>query len=313
MKKKILILGISGQDGCYLADLYLKKKFIVHGTSRMGKKWDKNLKLFKITNKIKIFKLAKNESKINSLLKNNYKYIFFLGGQPKVNNSFDKLEYETFDSQIIPLKVILEFIKFQKFPKSKFMFSSSSEIFGNQKNKRLNENSLKIPQSPYGLSKLIGLEIIKSYREMFKIPVFSIIFFNHESIFREDDFVLKKVSNYLKNLNNKKNYKNKLELGNINIKRDWGFSGEYMSIIYKIMHSKKVSDYVLGTGKSFSLKEIIRLFFKKYKLNYKNYIRINNKFFRKFDINENHADITKIKKDFKFNPRYKIKQIINLF
>ena len=157
MKKKILIYGITGQDGSHLAEIYLNKKFVVHGN---------NLKFFKLSKKIKIFKINKNYKNLSQILKNNYDFIFYLGGQTSVIASYDKFEEETFDSQIVPISIILEFIKNQKKNKSKFMYSSSSEIFGDQKKERLNEESPKNPQSPYALSKLIGFEIVKSYQEL---------------------------------------------------------------------------------------------------------------------------------------------------
>ena len=169
--KKALIFGISGQDGSYLANFLIKKRYQVDGVSKSFKY--KNLKILKIQRKIKIFKYPK---KIDSLLKKNYDEIYFLGGQSNVFKSFSDREL-TYNSQIKPLIPILENIRMKKI-KSKFLYASSSEIYGNYKNKkRKDENSFKQPVSPYGLSKLIGFEIIKSYREMFKIPVCSVIFF----------------------------------------------------------------------------------------------------------------------------------------
>ena len=252
----------------------------------------KNLKTLNIHNKIKIFKVDKNFKKLSQILKNNYYHIFFLGGQSSVIKSFKKLEFETFDSVIQPLKIILEFIRTQKNIKTKLMFAASSEMFGNQnKKKRISETSPKKPISQYGLSKCIGYEIIKSYREMFNLPVYSIILFNHESHLRRDGFVFKKIINYLKE--NKYKKKGKLILGNLNVIRDWGWAPEYMDIISKIMLLKKIDDYVLATGKSTSLKNVIKIFFKKQNLNYINYIKINKKNFRQHDIKENYANISK--------------------
>ncbi len=309
MKKKILIYGITGQDGSYCANLFLKKKFVVHGISRKYKNWDKNLKFLNISNKVRVYKIDSKYRNLNNILKNNYKFIFYLGGQTSVIASYKKLEYETFDSQIFPLSIILDFIKNQKKPKSKFMFSSSSEIFGSQKKIKLNELSEKKPQSPYALSKFIGSEIIKSYREMFSLPVFSIIFFNHESLLRNKKFIFKKISNYLK----QQDYSKKISVGNLNIIRDWGYSEEYMNILYKIMQNKKIEDYILATGHSIKLNEIIKLFFNKKKLNYKKYIKVDKKLFRKFDIKENYADISKLKKIIKVYPKKNFRDLINLF
>ena len=309
MKKKILIMGITGQDGSYLAKLFLNKKFIVHGTSRQKGDWAKNVKYLNISNKIRVYRTDKKFNNLNKILSNNYDYIFFLGGQSSVIKSYGKLEHETYDSQIIPISIILEFIRLQKTKKSKFMYSSSSEIFGYQKKTKLNEKSKKNPQSPYGLSKLIGYEIVKSYREMFNLPVFTIIFFNHESILRNKDFIFRKVINYLK----RRDFSEKMNLGNLNIIRDWGSSEEYMQIIYKIIKHKKIEDYVLATGHSSKLREIIRLFFLKFNLNYKNYIKIDKKLFRKFDIRENYANIKKLRKIIKTNPKKKFLNLIELF
>ena len=309
MKKKILILGITGQDGSYLARLFLDKKFIVHGTSRKKGDWIKNAKYLDISKKIKIYQADKKFNNLNKILNNNYDYIFYLGGQSSVIRSYAKLEHETYDSQIIPISIILEFIRQQKKNKSKFMYSASSEIFGDQKKTKLNEKSKKFPQSPYGLSKLIGYEIIKSYREMFKLPVFTIIFFNHESILRNKNFIFKKIINYLKN----KNYSKKINVGNIHVTRDWGSSEEYMQILYKIIKNKKNEDYVMATGHSTKLSEVIKLFFLKFKLDYKNYIKIDKKLFRKFDIKENYANINKLKKIIKVYPKKNFINLIDLF
>ena len=229
-KNKVLIYGISGQDGSYLAKKYLEEKFIVHGISRKKGRWDKNLKYLNIKDKIKIFRINKNFKNLHSILKNYYKYIIHLDDQSSVIGSYSKLEQKTFEGQILPLQIFLEKLKSQKKNKTKFMFSSSSEIFGNQKKTSLNKKSLKIPQSLYALSKLIGYEIVKSYREMFNLKVFSIIFFNHESILRNDNFIFKKI-----------------ELGNIDVIRNRGSSDESMKIVFNIMKKSKINDHFLAT------------------------------------------------------------------
>ncbi len=310
MKKKVLIIGISGQDGSYLSKYLLKKKFIVHGISRKKKGWSKNLKILNIFNKVKIYKENNNYKNLNKILKKNYFHIFFLGGQSSVVKSFDNLEIETFDASITPLKIILEFIRNQKLKKTKLMFAASSEMYGDHKKKKINENSPKKPISPYGLSKYIGYEIVKSYREMFDLPVYSIIFFNHESFLRGNEFVFKKISNFLKNKKYKK--MEKLELGNLNVVRDWGWAPEYMRIVSKIMLRNKIEDYIVATGKSTTLKKVIKLFFSKYNLNYSDHIQINKKNFRKMEVKENYANISKIKKNFNIKPINTYKNLVDL-
>ena len=297
--KKALIFGIGGQDVYYLANFLIKKKYKVDGVSKSLK--FKNLKLLKIQRKIKIFKYPK---KMDSLLKKNYDEIYFLGGQSNVFKSFSNQEM-TYNSQIQPIIPILEHIRMKKI-KSKFLYASSSEIFGNYKNRsKKNENSFKQPVSPYGLSKLIGFEIIKSYREMFKIPVCSVIFFNHESPLRSKEYVIKKIIDYLKS-----NKRKKLKLGNINIKRDWGWGPEFVQACHKILTSKEIDDYVIASGKTHSLKNVLKEAFLLKNLNYKQFVVSDQRKKRKFDINQNYADIKKIKSKLDWKPRVNLKKII---
>jgi len=253
LKKKALIIGITSRDGAYLANLLLSKNYKIHGICR--NKNFKNLVKLKILKNLKI-KIIKNYSKvqINEILKKKFNEIYFLGGQPNVKASFDQ-EYETIESHVKPVQTILEFIKNQNGKKSKFLFSSSSEIFGNYDSKKKNsEINLKKPVSPYGLAKLIGLEIIKSYRKMFNLPVFSIIFFNHESPLKTNKFSFKKIARTINGIKKKK--MKKLFLKNINIKRDWRWEHKYMERCIKIMNSKKVNDYIIATEKTISLNKI---------------------------------------------------------
>ncbi len=193
MKKKILIFGITEQNGSYLAQLFLKKKnYIVYGATR--KKKFLNLRKLNILKsiKIKIIKNFNNEFQIKKLLKKNFNQIFFLGGEQNISESFFKKEYETYESNIIPVKTILEFIKTSQ-KKTKFLFAATREMYGYNKKTKISENSQTNPYSPYGLSKIACFEFIKSYREMFNLPVFSIIFFNHESPLRKGNYVIKKI------------------------------------------------------------------------------------------------------------------------
>ena len=261
MGKKVLIVGISGQDGTNLAQYLLHKKYKVYGIYRGNKK---NLNKRGISKKVKLFKLIKiNEKKLNKILKIFFDEIYFLGGQSSVFKSFEETE-ETYKSQIIPVKIIIEFIRNQKKNKSKFLFASSSEIYGKgKKNLNFKEDDNKNPISPYALSKLICYEIIKSYRKMFKLPICCAILFNHDSELRDKTYVMSKLANFLnqKQISTSK----KLIFGNIRIKRDWGWSFEYMVACHKILNSKKIEDYNIATGKTVSFQEVIKYAFKKTK------------------------------------------------
>ena len=299
-KKTALIFGITGQDGAYMAQLLIKKKYIVHGISR-GKNY-KNLKILNLLSKIKLHIFPKmNELEIFNLLKKNFSEIYFLGGQSSVRESFSK-RIETYDSQINPLKVILDYLVQQKGSKSKLLYAGSSEMYGNiNYKKKIVEEDKKKPASPYGLSKFIGYEIIKSYRKMFQLPICTAILFNHESLLRSESFIFKKiVSGADKILNNDRV---RLTVGNITVKRDWGWGPEYMVGCHKILKSKKIDDYIIATGKTVSLKKIIELCFKQYDLNWKKYTIVNKRKYRKFEIKENYSNTTKIKKNINWYPK----------
>ena len=308
MKKKALIFGITGQDGSYLAKYLLSKNYNVSGISR--KKNYTNLIKLKIKNKINLYVFKRFEDpKIFYLLKKKFSEIYFLAGQSSVKKSFEK-RLETYESQNLPLKLILDYIVNQKGKKTKFLYAGTSEMFGNiNKKKKLSEISEKKPISPYGMSKLIGYEIIKSYRSIYNIPVCTAILFNHESDLRSDNYVIKKIAKYVCQLN--KNKKNVLKLGNINIKRDWGWGPEYMIGCSMILRSKKIDDYIIATGKTVSLREMIYYFFKQYDSNWNRFTKIDKNKFRKHEIVENYANINKLKKNINWFPQIKYKDVIN--
>ena len=305
--KKVLIIGVSGQDGSYLSQHILsKKKYQVYGIVR--KKNNKNLNKLKLIKKIKLINIKRlNEVNLKKILNINFEIIYFCGGQSNIQESFTKKESETYDSQIKPLVVILEHIRLKN-KKTKLVNFSSAEIFGDHKKKKIQENDLKKPLSPYALAKLAGFQIVKSYREMFNLKLFNIIFFNHESPLRNEKFVIKKVINSVKRIKNKTD---KIFLGNINVKRDWGWAPEYMAGCLKISKSNKYGDYIIATGQSNSLRSVIRKILSKKNLNFKDHIRFKSKNLRKLNIRENYANINKIKKVFNWKPIKGIDSIID--
>jgi len=150
------------------------------------------------------------------------------------------------------IKYILEYIKNQKTKKSKFLYAISAKMFRNKKKKKLNNECLKILKTPSGLLKLISYEIIKSYREMFNLPVCTAIFLNYVSFLRKNNYVLKKNSFKIKNINN--NNKKQILLRNINIQRG-GWVPEYMQACYNILNLVKIDDYTIANGQTVSLKK----------------------------------------------------------
>ena len=273
-KKTSIIFGITGQDGSYMANLLLKKKYQVIGFTRSLSK--KNLSKFLKINKYNDIKLYKyNEYKISNVIKILKKIypdeIYYFSGQSSVAKSFEK-PLETYKSNIYLLFEILNFIKENKL-KTKLYNSSSTDCFGNGLPIKKKEQMNFKPISPYGKSKAFSFWMTKYFREYYSLRSKSGILSNHESPLRDNKFVIKKIIQFVKNFN--KNTKKKLKLGRVDISRDWGWAPEYVDAIYKINTSKFNEDYIVGTGKNASLFKIVKIAFKIKNINI-NFLKKNN-------------------------------------
>ena len=265
MKKTALITGVLGQDGAYLAQFLLKKNYKIIGVSKSYKQNEK-WRLFKlgINNKIIFEKLdickKKNIKRIFEKYRINEVYNF--AAKSYVMKSYEK-PVETMNINVIGVIKILEYIK--KYNRQiKFYQASSSEMFGYTKQKSKDSNIIFNPHSPYAISKLSSHYITKFYRETFNIHAISGILFNHESPLRKNDFVIKKIVVGLVNIIKKK--QRIIEVGNIYAKRDWGYAKDYTIIIWKMMQKKKAADFIVATGKSYSIKEFIDIAIKYLKI-----------------------------------------------
>tara|TARA_B100000902_G_C27322049_1_gene925394 strand:+ start:9213 stop:10166 length:954 start_codon:yes stop_codon:yes gene_type:complete len=311
MEKNIaLILGISGQDGSYLAKILIQKNYRVFGTSR-GNCQLKNFKLLNIEKKqIKIFKLKNfNITNLVKIIKNTKcTKIFYLSGISSVNMSFQK-DIKTISDNSLNFLMLLEAVKIVN-KKIKIFNPLSSECFGHQK-KKISEKTKFLPLSPYALAKVINYYFAKLYEKTDKLWIANVFLFNHESPLRPKNFILNKIFEGAKKIKLKKiKY---LELGNINIKRDWGWAYEYMQFIYLIMSQNKPDDYVLATEKTVKLKYVLKNIFNYKKLDYRKYVKINKNLIRPKDINSNYANTSKLNKKFKKKPSIDIDRIILKF
>lgn len=308
--KKALILGIKGQDGSLLAELLLKKKYKITGISRKNS-GDNNLKKLKIRKNLKMlyFNYSDKKKMQNLLKKNNFDEIYFFAGQPLPNISNEQ-SLETLNSNIIPVfNILLSIYNFNL--KSKFFNACSCEIFGINKHK-VNEKTIKKPVSVYGLSKLVSLELVKFFREKFNLKCCSGILFHHESVFRKNNFVIKKlVKEALKIKKNKNKKIKKIKFGNTNVIKDWGWAPEYVSIMNKILISKKIEDYIICSGNSKSLNSVISYTFKLLNLNWKNFITIDKNLKRINDIKFSRGDNNKLYKNLRIKPKFSIYNVIN--
>jgi len=306
MNKKALIFGGSGQDGSYMCKLLLEKKYkVISVTRNLTKKSNhQKLKIEKgvLRKKINIYK----KIEIEKLIYNSQcDEIYFFSGQPSPLKSL-KEPHKTIISSIIPVYYILEAIKNSK-KRIKFFNASSCEIFASSKNMK-NEKSKMEPSSPYGLSRLITFYFTKFYREQYKLKCFSSIAFHHESILRKKNFLIPKIVDAAKKISINK--KRKLYLGNINTIKDWGWAPEHVNLIYRIMQKNISGDFVIGTGKSVSIRYLLNIIFKTFKLNWKEFVVLDKRYIRANDINESRADISKIKIFLKWSPKYYVEDVV---
>ncbi len=266
MKKKIaLITGVNGQDGSYLAEFLLSKGYVVHGVRRYSS--TNNLDNLKdiMSNKesrknffLHYGDIVDTDSIYQLIKKSKPDEVYNLAAQSHVHVSFQVPEYTAQVDGISQLR-ILEVVK-EINPKIKIYQAATSELYGNTKEKILNENSLFNPVSPYSVSKLFGFHISNVYRSAYNIFVCNGILFNHESPRRGKSFVTRKITSSVVEII--KGSVDILKIGNLNAKRDWGYAKEYVVTMWKMLQQKKPDDYVIATGKQYSVKQFIEETFK---------------------------------------------------
>ncbi len=327
MKKTALITGISGQDGAYLSEFLLKKKYKIIGVDKNINKNNWRLKKLKIYKKIFFLKADITNFKQIEKIFSKYKIheVYNLAAQSSVQNSFiDPLN--TVNISGLSVLKILEVIKKNK-NKIKFYQASSSEMFGNLNSKSQSESSNFNPQSPYAISKLFGHYATINYRKSYNIYAVSGILFNHESPLRGKQFVTKKIIRGL--IDVKKNRKRFIELGNIYSERDWGFAKEYVEQMWKMLNQKIPRDFVIASGKTYSIKDFINEVTKNLKMkvkwkgnglneklymknNNKIIIKINKKLLRPSEVNYVKGNITKAKKFLNWKPKITFKKLVEI-
>jgi len=333
MKKKIaLIFGITGQDGSHLAEFLLKKNYIVHGVKRRSSSFntgridhlyqdphEKNRKFIlhygDITDAISVSSIIKNIKPDE---------IYNLAAQSHVAVSFEVPEYTANADGLGALR-ILEAIKFHGFEKkTKFYQAGTSEMFGKVIQIPQTEKTPFYPRSPYGVAKVYAHWITVNYREAFNIFACNGILFNHESPVRGETFVTKKIIMALCRI--KLNKQKKLFLGNLDAKRDWGHAKDYVEAMWKMLQNKTPQDYVISTGKQYSVKDFVNLSLKE--LNIKYYWKgkgINQKcyddkgnciivcdkeYFRPLEVDTLLGDSRKAKKELNWKPKYNITKLV---
>ena len=280
MIKRALITGITGQDGSYLAEILLKKGYEVHGIVRRVALQDPEHRLWRIKHILKKIHLHSGTMESYASIFKIYQNVkpsefYHLAAQSYVDYSFQD-EFSTVSSNISSTHYCLSCIKESSF-KTRFYFAGSSEMFGKVRMTPQNENTPFYPRSSYGISKVAGFELTRNYREAYGIHASTGILFNHESERRGYEFVTRKITKAVANIKLKK--QKILELGNLDAKRDWGYAPEYCQAMWLMLQQQKADDYVVGTGKTYTIKEFAKRAFEVMDLDYNKYIKVNKVFF----------------------------------
>jgi GDPmannose 4,6-dehydratase len=333
MKKTALIFGVTGQDGSYLSSFLLKKKYIVHGVKRRSSSLNtsridhlyKDRHENKKVNFVLHYGDITDTLSVSSLIKKiQPDEIYNLAAQSHVAVSFEVPEY-TANADALGALRILEAIRFNKLEKkTKFYQAGTSEMFGKVREIPQTEKTNFYPRSPYGVAKLYAHWITINYRETYKIFACNGILFNHESPVRGETFVTKKIVRGLCRIH--LGLQKKIYLGNLYAKRDWGHAKDYVEGMWKIMQQKKPDDFVLATGKQYTVKHFAnlvmnRLGFKYYwkgkgakekcfDYNGKCIIECDKEYIRPLEVDTLLGNATKARRVLKWKPKYNIITLI---
>ena len=316
MKKKILILGITGQDGSYLLDFLIKKNYEVHGLIRRSatgntKNIDhliKNPKFYKKSFFLHRGDLLDAVSLKNIINKIQPDEIYNFADQDHVGWSYEIPIY-SFKTTALSVIEILEILKNIK-KKIKYFQPISSNIFGITNSKKQNEKTVADPNSIYGLAKLTAYRACKMYASIYNLFLCGAIFYNHESPKRSKDYVTKKIVENVCAIYQGK--KKNIYLGDIKAKIDWGYAKDYAETAWKIMQLKKPDFFIIATGEVYSVEYFVKNCFSYVGLNYKKYLKIDKKLLRPSKTSILKGDISKAKKTFKYKPKTKLKDLIKI-
>ncbi len=311
--KKALITGITGQDGSYLAELLLEKGYEVHGIVRRVALEDPEHRLWRIRHILdKIIlhpaTLESYASIFRTVGKVKPDECYHLAAQSFVDYSFGD-DFSTFNTNIDGTLHVISAIK-ELAPKCKFYFAASSEMFGSAKTSPQDENTPFHPRSPYGISKVAGFHITRNFREAYNLFACSGILFNHESPRRGFEFVTRKISSRVAQI--KLGLSKKLELGNLEAKRDWGYAKDYVEAMWLMLQQDKPDDYVIATGETHSVKEFAEAAFNYVGLNWQDYVVVDKTFYRPAEVHSLLGDYSKAKQKLKWQPRVGFKQLIEM-
>ncbi len=309
MTKKVLITGITGQDGSYLAEFLLKKNYQVFGMTRRTSTSNYD-RIKDIVDKITLVSgdLLDQHSMTNAVNEIQPDEIYNLAAQSFVPTSWSQ-PVLTGEFTALGVTRLLEAVRHAK-PDVKFYQASSSEMFGKVRETPQTENTSFYPRSPYGVAKVYGHWITVNYRESYNLFAVSGILFNHESPRRGLEFVTRKISHAVARI--KLGKQDKLYLGNLEAKRDWGYAPDYVEAMWLMLQQDKPDDYVIATGQSWSVKDFVQAAFAAVGLNWQDYVEIDQKLIRPAEVDVLVGNAAKAKKILGWQPKTSFQEMIKI-
>lgn len=309
--KTALITGITGQDGAYLSDFLLKKSYEVHGTSHDptdAKLW--RLRELGIVDKVKIHPMDMiDEKSINAVVKKlKPAEVYNLAARSFVAQSW-KEPVQTADTNALGTLRMLEAIRHHS-PESKFYQASTSEMYGECRIEHgPDENAPLHPKSPYAVSKLFSHWMTINYRESYKLFACCGILFSHDSPLRGLEFVTRKISDGVARI--KLGLAESISLGNLDSKRDWGFAGDYIEVMWLMLQQAKPQEFVISTGKTYSVRDFLTLAFKEIGVDdFEPYVKIDPAFIRPVELGELSGRNEKAKKMLGWEPKVSFEELV---
>ena len=316
MEKKALITGITGQDGSYLAEFLLDKGYHVYGivrrassinTSRIDGIYQEPQARHKRLNLV--YGDLNDASSINRIIRTvRPDEIYNLAAQSHVKVSFEIPEYTSEVTGLGTLRILEAIV--ESGIKTKFYQASSSELYGRTETVPQNEKTPFRPVSPYAVAKLFAFWTTVNYRESYGIFACNGVLFNHESERRGETFVTRKITRAIARI--KKGVQDKLYLGNLDAKRDWGYAKDYVEAMWMMLQQKKAEDFVIATGETHTVREFMNEAFHYAKLDAKKYVSIDKRYFRPLEVNILQGDYSKAKKKLGWKPKTSFKELVRL-
>jgi GDPmannose 4,6-dehydratase len=306
---RALIIGVSGQDGSYLAKLLLAKSYEVFGTSRDANMSSfENLRRLGIRDQVTLLSVAPNDfrSVLQALVQVEPDEVYNLSGQSSVGLSFEQ-PVETMESISLATLNLLEAIRFTRRP-VKFYNASSGECFGETGTRQADESTPFRPRSPYGVAKAAAHWEVVNYREAYQLFACNGILFNHESPLRPARFVTRKIVSAACRI--AAGSTERLQLGNIEIQRDWGWAPEYVEAMWLMLQQGQPDDYVVATGRTDPLREFVQEAFQAVGLDWGAYVTIDRSLYRPSDISVNRASAAKAAESLQWKARMRMPEIV---